>query len=769
MSNILLSSPLISITNYLYIFAATNSFPKYYSKPKFSMQNRVLLIFFSIFLLSFSSWAQEKEEVLTWPREIETTNVLVTLYQPQLESFENNVLVGRMALSVKPQEKDLVFGAIWFSAKLITDLDTRTAALEKIDITQIHFPEVDPVVAEQFKTTLEKEIEGQDVEISLDRLLASLELIESRKDLSDQINNDPPDIYFRTSPAVLVSIDGEPIMKDTEEKEIQYVVNTPYFIVSDSKTGKSYVKGAKWWYAADAIEGPYSPVDKVPSKVNKLAKEQVDDEGIENDSALMAMEAPPELILVTKPSELVVTDGEPDYGTVESTQLLYVKNSENDIVMNINTQEHYVLLAGRWYTSRSLKEGDWKFAEPEDLPEDFEKIPAESDMGNVRSSIPGTEEANMALLEQSIPQTATVDRKNATLEVSYDGTPEFKPVEGTSMQYAVNTDKQVLLIDGIYYCVEDGVWFESKTTTGPWSVSTERPDQVEEIPPDNPNYNVKYVYIYDYSPDVVYVGYLPGYTCSYVYNGVVVYGTGYYYYPWYSTYYYPRPVTWGFGVHYNPWTGWGFSFGVSNGWMTVSFRSSYWGPGGYRYGYRHGYHRGYHHGYRHGYARGARAGYAAGQRQAVSNNVYRNRSNGVRSTGVDRSQATAKRAQAGNANRVQAGNTRKNQPTTMDRQGNAAKRSNTNNQVRSRPSTKENNVYTDRNGNIQRRDNNGNWEQRSNSNNSWNRSSGNNQSGRQNMNRDYRSRQQGAQRQQNYNRSNTRTGGASRGGGMRRK
>jgi len=722
------------------------------------------LILWSLILVS----SDETEPALTWPREIETTNVVVTLYQPQLETFRNDVLTGRMAISIKPKEKDLIFGAIWFSAKLITDLDSRTVLLEKMNITQTHFPEVDPEKVEQFKNTLEKEIEDKNVDMSLDRLLASLDLAEINREMSTRINNDSPDIYFRTEPAMLIIIDGDPIMQKTDEDEIEAVVNTPYFIVKDTKTGKYYIKGAKWWYESDNINGSWEVISKPPKKIRKLADQAIDDEGIKEDSVIMSMDTPPEIIITTKPSELIQTDGNPDYGTIDGTQLLYVKNSESDILMNIDSQEHYLVLAGRWYTSRSLTDGSWKFTEPEDLPEDFTNIPTESDIGNVRTSVPGTDEANMALLEQTIPQTATIDRETATIDVQYDGDPSFESIEGTNMSYAVNTDKQVLLIDGIFYCVDNGIWFESKSAKGPWSVSTDRPDEVDNLPPENPNYNVKYVYIYDSTPEVVYVGYLPGYTCSYVYGGVVVYGTGYYYNPWYHHYYYPRPVTWGFGVHYNPWTGWGFSFGVSYGWLSVSFGRSYWGPGGYRHGYRHGYRRGYHHGYRHGYNRGysqgARAGYRAGQRSSASNNVYRNRSNGVRSTGVNQRQAAAARSQGGNVNRAQTGSVNRGQS------GNVSNRPATSNQntPQTRPSTKDNNVYSDRNGNIQRRDQNGTWEQRSNSQGSWDRSSsGSNTRDSQQMNREHNSRQQGSQRQQNYNSSSynrSQSGGASHGG-----
>jgi hypothetical protein len=632
-----------------------------------------LVIAIAINLSSFRLYSDDVNKETKWPIEIESEKGYVTtLYQPQLESFKENILEGRMAITIKPKDKELIFGAIWFKATMSTDLENRTVVLEKIDILKTHFPDmVDSNNIEKFSNLLTTEIESWNLEMSLDRLLASLEEVEDMNSLSDQINNNPPHIYFRTKPAVLMVIDGEPILKKDEKSGIEYVVNTPYFIVKDTPKGNYYVVGGKFWYVSEDITKGWNETLKVPSKIKKFAEKSQQDN--EPDSISMAMKVAPELIVETKAAELILVEGEPDYKPIEGTTLLYVKNTESDIIMDINSQNHYVLLAGRWYYSKSLKDGDWKFTDPKKLPKEFNKIPEDSDMSSVRASIPGTTEAQTALLEQSIPQTATIDRKEAKVEVSYDGNPKFEKIEGTEVSYAVNTDKTVLLIKGSYYCVDNAVWFVSKKATGPWEVSVERPDEIDKIPPESPVYNVKYTYVYDYTPSVVYVGYLPGYTNCYVYNGVVVYGTGYYYKPWYGYYYYPRPVTWGFGVHYNPWTGWGFSFGVSYGWMSWSFhphRGGYWGPRGYHAGYRHGYRHGYHSGYR--------AGYAAGNRNA-HRNVYNNRSTGVRNSG--------------NINRSNVSNNLNN---------------------RSRPSGKANNMYTDKRGNVYQRNNKGNFDNKTN-------------------------------------------------------
>jgi hypothetical protein len=629
--------------------------------------------FILILLISFSSplFSQTDYSELTWPREIETKNAILTLYQPQLELFEGNNLEARMAVSISEND-EMTFGAVWIKSLISTDLDGRVVIFESVKVPKIIFPDLeDEVKIDKLSAFLEKEIESWNIEMSLDRLIASMDDIEDKKNNAVQLNNTPPTIYYRTAPSLLISIDGDPIYKEDEEFKLEYVVNTSFFIVKVDN--KFYIKDGKFWYASTTVLKDYKVLDKAPKNVADFADKYGSD--IELDSIQLAQKEAPDLIISTKASELIATDGDPDYQSIEGTELLYAANTEDDIIMDINSQEHYILLAGRWYHSKTLKDGDWKFTEPEDLPEDFANIPVESDLANVRSSVPNTPEAQDALLEQSIPQTAKVDRKTASVEVTYDGEPKFETITGTTMFYAVNTDKTVLLIDKKYYCVDDAIWFVSSKASGPWEVSVERPDQVDEIPPESPVYNVKYVYVYDSTPEIVYVGYYPGYTYSYVYGGVVVYGTGYYYPYWYGHYYYPRPVTYGYGVHYNPYTGWGFTIGISIGWHH-HHHHGYWGAGGYHHGYR----RGYHHGYNRGYNQGAKAGYAAGRRSSY-NNVYANRTKGVKQTG--------------NVNRTRPTNSVNNSKT--------------------RPSTKQNNMYTNKQGQVYQQKKDGSFENKSNS------------------------------------------------------
>jgi hypothetical protein len=110
-------------------------------------------------------------------------------------------------------------------------------------------------------------------------------------------------------------------------------------------------------------------------------------------------------------------------------------------------------------------------------------------------------------------------------------------------------------------------------------------------------YDVRYVYVYEATPEVVYVGYLPGYLGWYPYYGTVVYGTGHRYHGWRGRHhYYARHATWGFHARYNPWLArWSFGFSYSTGFLRVGSRwrsdatvartrtrSAWFGPGGFR-------------------------------------------------------------------------------------------------------------------------------------------------------------------------------------------
>jgi len=707
--------------------------------------SRVLIgMLLACLLLLSPIWAQE-DSTSGWPREIIVPEGVVVMYQPQPDKLDGDRLKARAAVAVELKgSSEPVFGALWLEARLDTDRAERTATVVDVAVTRVRFPEQDEGNAQKLKALLEKEIPKWQLPISLDRLSATLELAEQRAETAQKINTDPPKILFVPEPAVLISLDGEPRLTKEENTELMRVINSPFTILF-TPSQKAYYLYADidTWYTSNDVQGNWTVSKKVPAEVAARApKMEGGPAETDQEDHTGQPGPPPKVIVATEPTELISSNGKPEYTPIAGTDLLYMSNTDSDVLLAINNQEHYVLLAGRWYASAKL-DGPWRYVQGDKLPPDFAKIPEDAELGTVLYAIPGTDIAKEAVLDAQIPQTAAVDRKKAQLTVEYDGDPKFEKIKGTQMTYAVNTATPLINANGKYYACDQAVWFVADKATGPWQVATSVPDEIYTIPPESSLYHVTFVRIYYFTDEVVYVGYLPGYTNTYVHNTTIVYGTGYWYPGWHGRWYYPRPATWGFHVRWNPWTGFRFGFSYSNGPFRFTigggrwYRGGWWGPGSYR-----GYRRGYRHGYRKGRNAGYRAGYRTGRRNAAQQNLYRNQRNQARTTKP--SDTAGKRAQA------------------------------------KATSKRDNNVFADREGNVHRKTDQG-WQQRANE--GWksekkqaaqsqktaqSKSSVSHPKKTQELNRSNRARQQGDKRTRSFNKARQRgSGGRGSGGGRR--
>lgn len=522
----------------------------------------------------------------------------IRLYQFQPESFNNNLLKASAAISItKEGSTDPVFGVAWLEA--VTSTQGQQVQIASMKVSSIKLPgDISDENLESLGNDLENNGNALDIEIPLNELQSSLELNNQQKELSGQISNKAPKVIYSTSPSILVVIDGEPKIQHNDKWGVDAVVNTPFTLVKSD--GSFYLHGGKHWYMAPSAKGPYSLTTTVSTQLRKIEEQlkaqtsQENKENQENQEAEKDENVIYKIVVSTQPAELIQSSGEAKFSSLENTGLLFVSNSGDDIFMDVDSQNYYVLISGRWYHSKTLS-GNWEYTAADKLPADFAKIPEGSPKDHVLASVAGTEAANDAVQEAAVPQTAKVDRNSAQAEVAYDGDPKFEDIDGTDLDYAVNTPASVIRWKGRYYSVDNGVWFESARATGPWVVSVRRPYAVALIPPSYPVYHMKYVYIYDVTPEYVYMGYTPGYLNTFVYGPTVVYGTGFYYRPWFGTHYYARPYTWGFNVRYNPWMGWGLGYHYSSGWFNINigighqpwgyWGGGWWGPRYYRPSY----------------------------------------------------------------------------------------------------------------------------------------------------------------------------------------
>ncbi len=708
------------------------------------------------FIFTSSLYASNIGAQEDWPKIIAGSDgSVIKIYHPQPESFSGNILKLRSAVSVTEQGKsDPVFGTFWSINTVETDRDNRNISILAVQVPNLKFgSEMNDERITYLRSTLETEIPSLHIILPMDELESMLQSNTEEKKLSKNLNTAPPKIISSNKPSTLVLIDGMPKLKYNNDWGVDVVVNSPFTIVKDN-TGSFYLYGGKHWYSAASVTGPYTSIGNVPNTLNKI-QTAVDNANTNNDPGFSKNDATTNsnaiinIIVSTEPAELVQTNGEANLSPIDGTNLLYVTNTENDIFIDQSSQQYYVLLSGRWYKAPNLN-GPWQYTASNNLPADFAKIPEGSPKDNVLASVAGTQAAKEAIMDAQIPQTAKVDRNKAAANVTYDGNPKFENIQGTNLQYGVNTQSSVIRFRDKYFVVENGVWFESYNANGPWTVATERPEEVDIIPPTSPAYNMKYVYIYDVTPNWVYMGYTPGYLNTYIFGPTVVYGTGYNYSPWYGNYYYPRPYTWGFRMHYNPWMGWSMGYGFSLGWFNYGigldgfwpgWGGGWWGPFAYRPPYNW-----YGAGYRNYGYYGAR-GYAMGnsfrnnvQINSYSTNIY-NRRRDV----VTRNNTVINfRGSAANNNPINyRGNAVNNNPINLR----SSSAPGSVNSMQNRFTNQGSVITTDRQGNVFQRNQNGSIQQRQG--NSW-QPINNNNNAVQNLNQQQQQHDRGQQQFQNF-------------------
>ncbi len=539
------------------------------------MKRISLQVLFLTLLLHFNVNAQnDLSQDIGWPRKVSGEHAVIIYYQPQIDQWENyKKLSGRFAFSMTPSGGQEVVGVASFVCDTKTDKEARTTYMHHMNYKDVRFQSLDDKQAASMKKTFISMMPEESESFSTDRILADLSP-SSIKANPVQLNNDPPVIFYSAAPAILLIVEGDPVYSPVEKTNIQFVVNTNWDLFYEKSSKQYFLLENDVWLTAKDLNGPWNQTQTLPKEMSSLPTGQNFDD-VKKEIPPRLSTNVPKVFYSNKPAELILTEGSPVLEKIAGTQLLYVDNSENDIFVDQAESKYYVLLSGRWFRASSFN-GPWSYA-GNNLPEDFSKIPENSPKGHVLASVPGTVQASDAVMLAQIPTTVVVNRSEAeaNAHVTYDGNPQFAPIDGTAMNYATNTQDKVIKVGDLYYLCFQAVWFVSTSPQGPWKTADSIPAEIYEIPPSSPVYNVTYVTqtnptstTVECSTTAGYFGaFIVGATIGAIVSTAIVYGTGWYYPPYiywgpgaFYPVYRPWPCTYGRAAVYNPWTG-GFAVG----------------------------------------------------------------------------------------------------------------------------------------------------------------------------------------------------------------
>ena len=537
---------------------------------------RVVLTLVAIAGLAVAVTAQDPG----WPKQITKPAGKLVVYQPQVDSWTNHQTLNvRMAFTFTPIGGKSQVGVLTGTMLTYVNFDTHTVVMSDPQITSVTFPSGDPATSSTMAAAVKTFLNpSSSMTISLERLAATVKKDKASTPKMAELNNAPPAIYISMKPAILLLVNGTPTTGKIANSDLQFVVNANWPLFQAQSGGAYYLFNGKGWMTAPGLDGKWTATTQLPPGMLQVP-------GNANFSSLKPYIPPPAasatkspvVYFSSTPAEIVVFNGQPQWTAIPSTQLSYASNTGSPVFKYAPTGAYYYLTSGRWFTSTGAF-GPWTFA-TYSLPADFQQIPANSPVSSVLASVPGTSQAEDAVLIAQIPTTVTVNPANAAAEVkvSYVGSPQFLPITGTTMSYATNTPNKVIQVGPEYYVVYQGIWFVAPSPTGPWQTAPEVPQVIYTIPPSSPMYNVTYVTQSTLATGDVQASYTAGYMGAFItgaaVGAIVASGTGFYYPPYmYGGYYYPYAATYGYHT-YNAYTG-AYGYGGS---AYGPYGSAHWG------------------------------------------------------------------------------------------------------------------------------------------------------------------------------------------------
>jgi hypothetical protein len=247
--------------------------------------------------------------------------------------------------------------------------------------------------------------------MSLDRLQSSLALV-GVKPPTVEVNNTPPQVLVSYSPAILVPIDGAPVLKPVpNHTRWQRVINTRALILQGGLGNNFYIHVFDGWLSASSINGPWTQATLGPFEKNAANDvAQALSKAGDRRPARRRPQGQPEAIAGQRRAHHLHAAGRKRIDRVQGparfrpivgTSLLWASNTTSDVLIDTTNNNYYVLLSGRWFSGTAMT-GPWTFVPSNALPQGFAKIPPSSLAGAVLPTVAGTPEAQVAIIENSI-------------------------------------------------------------------------------------------------------------------------------------------------------------------------------------------------------------------------------------------------------------------------------------------------------------------------------------------------------------------------------
>jgi len=190
---------------------------------------------------------------------------------------------------------------------------------------------------------------------------------------------------------------------------------------------------------------------------------------------------PPRIVVSERPLSLLLIDGQPVRAPISGTALEFVVNADRPLFHFSPSGRWYVLNHGTWQTSTLLSSGGW--ATTDELPADFRTLAISDDWPVLHEAIPPR-------LPDTEPEPFLISLEPTELIVTR-GQPVLRSVGAAELKHVVNTDRDLFELNGRWYFLAAGRWFDTADLQGRWRHTDALPEVFAAIPFDHARAHVR--------------------------------------------------------------------------------------------------------------------------------------------------------------------------------------------------------------------------------------------------------------------------------------
>jgi hypothetical protein len=216
-----------------------------------------------------------------WPLGVGPADATFTVYQPQVDRWDDERFEGRAAVSLRRKgDQEPTFGVVWLRARTSLERVPGQVALEGIEVVKASFPWERDGGWALLESLRSAGIGAVTVPLASLNASPAVSLAERRSAPAPPRPAEPR-VFVASGPAVLILVDGDYVIRPVPETKVLRVVNSRSLLLQDAATSRFYLPMGNVWLVAAAPNGKWSVAKKVPSGLDDVRKAAAAEPGAE--------------------------------------------------------------------------------------------------------------------------------------------------------------------------------------------------------------------------------------------------------------------------------------------------------------------------------------------------------------------------------------------------------------------------------------------------------------------------------------------------------